>query len=388
LNEAALIEHGRRFKCLPVESHIHNFVLMRCIDSAMLPWLRVSRRKGRPFVLSFLGFGLLICSVPAPRLRAQDLPTAIQTDLQRVYEHSKDAVVRIEAQDEHGRLSGSGFLVDPAGTVYTAYEVGGDSHDIIVEFGSKRYPAHRLVADARSGVAILKVDAGTPWLPMGSSDDLRIASPIITVGYPMDLPATPNFGIVGGFDLKYLDRYFSTTLIRANLSAQRGEAGCPVLNLKGEVVAILISSIDNRTACYALPIKAAEKVRTDYLRFGDIRPGWLGVSVHDADEPSHDSHVTISGFVDDSPAAAAGLEIGDVLLQVGTVQIRTAPDVINASFFLTADQTVPVKVVRKDQEMTLNVTAVEHPAFRAERTPFTLPSMPAAEFASPSPSPP
>ncbi len=348
----------------------------------------LSRIGGQRKRLLFQGsIALQIIAVfgPGQRLWAQDPSDVFQTDLQRVYERSKDAVVRIEAQDDHGRLSGSGFFVDPSGTIYTAYEVGGDAHDIVAEFGSKRYPAHRLVADPRSGVAVLKIDAETPWLPIGSSDDLRVTSPVITIGYPMDLPATPSFGIVGGFDLKYLDRYFSTTLIRANISAQRGEAGCPVLNLKGQVVAILISSIDNRTACYALPIKAAEKVRTDYLRFGNVRPGWLGVSVHDAAETLHDSRVTISGFVEDSPAESAGLQIGDVLLQVGDVKIKNAPDVINASFFLTADETVPVKIFRNGQEVTLKVTARDHPAFQVERTPFPLNGLPAADLGSPSP---
>jgi serine protease Do len=339
------------------------------------------------FPAGWAALELFALVLPFRSVVAQDLSSTIQTDVQRVYERSKNAVVRIEAQDNHGRLSGTGFLVDPTGTIYTAYEVGGDSHDIVAEFNSKRYPARRLVCDARSGVAVLKVDAETPWLPLGSSDALQVAAPIIIVGFPMDLPATPNFGIVGGFDLKYLDRYFSTTLIRANLSAQRGEAGSPVLDLRGQVVGILISSIDNRTACYALPIKAAEKIRTDYIRFGDVRPGWLGVSVHDAEQPSHDSRVTVSGFVDDSPAAVAGLAIGDVLLQVGAVPIKTAPDIINASFFLTADESVPVKIFRNGQELTVNVTAGSHPSFRAERTPFAFPSIPAAEFSTPSPSP-
>jgi serine protease Do len=332
--------------------------------------------------VAFLNASLLLTPF---RTSAQAVANGIQADLHDIYEHTKGAIVRVEAQDEHGRISGSGFLVDPSGTIYTAYEVGGDSHDIIAEFGSKRYPARRLVADSRSGVAVLKIDATTPFLPLGSSDDLQIATPVMIIGYPMDLPATPTFGIIGGFDLKYLDRYFCTTLIRANLSAQRGEAGCPVLNLKGQVVAILISSIDNRSACYALPIKAAEKIRNDYLRFGDVRPGWLGVSVHDAVEPIRDSRVTVSGFVDDSPAESAGLEIGDVLLQVGSVKIHTAPDVIDASFFLTADEAVPVKVLRSGQELTLQVTAREHPIFRAERTPFPPFGMPAAEVGSPSP---
>jgi serine protease Do len=341
-------------------------------------------RCGRLWPIS-LAFTVLLSAGAAPLVRAQDTLSAIASDVQKVYEHAKGAVVRVQAEDEHGRLSGTGFLVDPNGTIYTSYDVGGESKNITVDFGANRYPARRLVADIRSGIAILKVDATTPWLNIGKSDEVKTASPIVIIGYPLDLPATPNFGMVGGLDLKYLDRYFCTTLIRANIVAQRGEGGSPVLNLKGEAVGILISSIDNGGACYALPIKAAEKVRTDYLRFGEVRPGWLGVRVGNGDQAVKESTVVITGFSDDSPAAHAGLENGDVVLQVGTVKIRTAPDdLIDASFFLTAQEDVPVTVVRAGKELTVNVTASEHPMLQGQKTP-PFPSFPASGVGLPTP---
>jgi len=52
-----------------------------------------------------------------------------------------------------------------------------------------------------------------------------------------------------------------------NLPTQRGEAGAPLLNFKGEVVGILVSSLENNSSCYALPIDAAEKIRNDFVRF-------------------------------------------------------------------------------------------------------------------------
>jgi len=297
----------------------------------------------------------------ASGLLAQQGLTSISTEVKRVFDQAKNAVVRIQAEDEHGRLAGTGFFIDPDGTIFTAYEVGGESWDIIVEFGSSRYPAERLVADARSGIAILKVSGGTPWLCTGDSDELKLASPVVTIGYPMDLSVTPSFGMIGGFDLKYLNQYFSTTLIRANIAAQRGEAGSPVLNLKGEVVGILIFPIDSRTACYALPIKAAEKVRSDYVRFGEVRPGWVGVSVVEAEEPVHDSTAIIQSFAEGSPAVESGLQQGDVLLRIGGVPVHSPPDVVNASFFLTAEQDVPITVFRDGKEVTVTVTAADHP---------------------------
>ena len=334
----------------------------------------LGRRPLRRLGSGALKAGLIFFLLSASRLFAQQGLNFISTEVKRVFDQAKNAVVRIHAEDEHGRLAGTGFFIDPAGTIVTAYEVGGESWDLIAEFGSSRYPAQRLVADPRSGIALLKVSANTPWLSTGDSDELKLASPVVTIGYPMDLSVTPSFGMIGGFDLKYLNQYFSTTLIRVNIAAQRGEAGSPVMNLKGEVVGILIFPIDNRTACYALPIKAAEKVRTDYVRFGEVRPGWVGVSVVEADEPVRRSTAVIQSFAEGSPAIDSGLQEGDVLLRIGTVEIRSPPDVVNASFFLTAEQDVPITVLRDGKEITVTVTAADHPAIVQQKFPLFAPA--------------
>lgn len=321
-----------------------------------------------------LNAGVFLLMLGATRLLAQQGLNSISSEVERVFDSAKNAVVRIQAEDEHGRLAGTGFFIDPNGTIMTAYAVGGESRDIIVEFGPNRYPAERLVADPRSGIAILRLTATTPWLPIGDSDKLKMASPVVTIGYPMDLSVTPTFGMIGGFDLKYLNRYFSTTLIRANISAQRGEAGSPVLNLKGQVVGILIFPIDNRTACYALPMKAAEKVRTDYVRFGEVRPGWVGVNVVETDDRVHDSSVVIRSFAEGSPGADSGLQPGDVLVQIGSIRIHSPADVLNASFFLTADEDVPITVLRDGKEISVTVTATEHPEYLQQKLPLFAPA--------------
>src|SRR2546421_12881469 len=98
---------------------------------------------------------------------------ALSRQVRAVFERAKSAVVKIEAADEHGNLSGTGFFVDPNGTLYTCYSVGGESHDIVVCNGELKYPAKRLAADPRSGIAILKVEAEkVPFLPLGKSRDL------------------------------------------------------------------------------------------------------------------------------------------------------------------------------------------------------------------------
>jgi len=321
-------------------------------------------------------FGPAICGAllaAAPAFGADDesrkVLDAIQEQVQAVLEKSGPAVVRIEATDIHGRLAGSGFFIDPNGTLYTSYSVGGESQDITVHFRGERHQATRLVSDLRSGIALLKIEAQTPFVSFGKARDLALATPVIALGYPMEMPLTPSFGIVGGFDGKYAGRFFATTHIRANLPVQRGESGAPLLNTKGEVVGILISTLDNGSASFVLPIEAAEKVRMDFIRFREVRPGWIGLAVKAADAPAVGSTALIVEVTAESPAQKAGLRAGDILLQIGARPITIPDDVLDASFFLTADDGVPVRVIRDGTEVQIEVQPTDPPTARRAAIP-------------------
>src|SRR6266404_2128326 len=123
--------------------------------------------------------------VSAGLLRGQNQSaTTISREVKDVFDRASKAVVKIQASDQHGELSGTGFFVDPMGTLYTAYSVGGEAESIHVEFKGKKYPARQLMADIRSGIALLKVDLASPALPIGNSDQLEIATPVVAIGYP------------------------------------------------------------------------------------------------------------------------------------------------------------------------------------------------------------
>src|SRR6266496_1361419 len=290
---------------------------------------------------------------------------AISHQLKDIFQRAAKAVVKIHGVDEHSEICGTGFFVDPTGTLYTAYTVGGEAGNFTIEFGGKKYPARQLLADIRSGTAMLKIDVATPALPIGKSEELGVAAPVVAIGYPLDLPETPNCGMIAGFDQKYLGRYFSTTHLRVNLPTQRGEAGAPLLNMKGEVVGIVVSRLENNSACYAVPIEAAEKIRSDFVRFGEARHGWIGVNnVSPASQQVDGSRAMVTQVAEDTPAARSGLKEGDVLLQVGKKRISDPEDVFDASFYITAGDVVPITVMRGNQKMTFHVHATMHPASR------------------------
>jgi len=290
--------------------------------------------------------------------------TAVSHQIKDVFARAAKAVVKIHGVDEHSEICGTGFFIDPTGTLYTAYTVGGEAGNFTIEFGGKKYPARQLLADIRSGTAMLKIDEATPVLPIGKSEQLEVATPVVSIGFPLDLPETPNFGMVAGFDRKYLGRYFSTTHMRLNLPSQRGEAGAPLLNMKGEVVGIVVSSLENNSACYAVPIEAAEKIRADFMRFGEARHGWVGINVSLARQPVEGSLAEMTQIMGDTPAARSGIKAGDILLQVGRKKVTQPEDVLDASFFITAGDVVPITVMRGNQKLTFNVPATMHPASR------------------------
>jgi serine protease Do len=292
----------------------------------------------------------------------EESATAVSRHVKEVFERAAKAVVKIHGVDEHCEISGTGFFIDPTGTLYTAYTVGGEAGNFTIDFNGKRYPARQVLADIRSGMAILKTDVATPVLPIGKSEELEVATPVVAIGYPLDLPETPNFGMIAGFDRKYLGRYFSTTHLRVNLPTQRGEAGAPLLNMKGEVVGILVSSLENNSACYAVPIEAAEKIRSDFVRFGEARHGWVGINVSEAVKQVEGSRAEMTQIMEGTPAAGSGIKPGDILLQVGRKKVHEPEDVLDASFFITAGDTVPITVMRGNEKLTFNVQAELHPA--------------------------
>ena len=295
----------------------------------------------------------------------EEMADAVEATVAHVFKSNSGAVVRVESDDELGKMAGTGFFIDTTGHLYTLSSVVGDGLSVTVTHGDKTMSARLLAKDPRSGIALLKVDeaGSTPFLTKGDCADLKVATPLVAIGFPYDHDVSPSFGVVGGFDRQSKGKFFTTTHIRANIPVQRGQAGSPVLNLDGEVVGVLVSGFEEGSGCFVLPIRAAEKVRADYARFGEVRHGWAGVTVQEIPAPVKGSRMAID-MVDPSGPAAAQFRPGDVILQVGEIAVREPEDALDASFFLTAGDPVEVKVARGDEVLTLPLVAGEHPAGR------------------------
>src|SRR5438067_9728736 len=112
----------------------------------------------------------------------EESATAVSRQVKEVFERAAKAVVKIHGVDEHCEISGTGFFIDPTGTLYTAYTVGGEAGNFSVEFNGKQYPARQVLADVCSGTATLKTGVASPALPPGNTEELGVATPVVTIG--------------------------------------------------------------------------------------------------------------------------------------------------------------------------------------------------------------
>ena len=100
------------------------------------------------------------------------------------------------------------------------------------------------------------------------------------------------------------------------------------------------------------------------VRFGEVRHGWIGVNVTEAPARAEGSRAEVTEISTTTQANDSGLRPGDILLQVGKVKVREPEDVLDASFFLTAGDVVPITVARRGEKLTFEVQADIHPAMK------------------------
>jgi serine protease Do len=334
-----------------------------------LQWLskmRVSRHRPKWPPLASLFRGLLcfgVALLPGCS-RSANVFDAIGEEVNSIYEKSLPSIVRVRSEGPELTMAGTGFFIDDKGTVLTAAPILGDNVVASVDVNGTWLNAKILGRDTRSGVALLQIAQGmTPYLNFGNSAQLKSGLAVMAIGFPRNLPAAPTFGFVSGFDFRYLDRYFPTTHIRANVPIAPGQVGGPLLNTKGDVVGLLVTAIDEGRSVYALPIEAAAKIIADFKKNGVAKHGWVGVGV-EVIADSHDGArgVKISQLFEDTPAYLSGLELGDVVTKIGARSISCPADVMDASFFSQVGQETNVTVVRDGKQLVYKFIVQERPS--------------------------
>jgi S1-C subfamily serine protease len=310
--------------------------------------------------------------------RAADAFGTNSDDVNALFDKAKTAVVKVHSGNGDFRLAGTGFFIDDHGTVLTAASVIGENLNASVEVDGVEMDAKILGNDPRSGLAVLHVNyAQTPFLTLGRSTDLKTGNSVVTIGYPLNLPSAPSQGLISGFEVRYLNLFFSTTHIHANLPISPGQVGGPLLNTRGEVVGLVMPSPDDGKSVYALPVEAMQKIIGDFTQYGYARHGWVGVNVVEMLDTNHDGRtVRVVQAVPGTPASKSGILPGDTVMRIDAREVYRPADVLDASFFSHVGGNMTVVVRRNEQLFNYTFAVIERPQNPGAIVPVTTNSSP------------
>ncbi len=224
------------------------------------------------------------------------------------------------------RGQGSGFIVSPDGVILTNAHVIDGANAVNVQLADRRELRAKVIgADARSDVAVLKIDAkDLPVVKLGDPRGLRPGEWVVAIGAPFGFENTVTAGIVSAKGRSLPDESY-VPFIQTDVAVNPGNSGGPLFNLAGEVVGIN-SQILSQTGGYqglsfAIPIDIAVNVKDQLIDQGHVTRGFLGVTAQALNAQLADSFgrekpagVLVRSVLPGSPAAKAGLRPGDVIL--------------------------------------------------------------------------
>ena len=279
---------------------------------------------------------------------------------------------RPQSQEEHAQ--GSGFIIDPAGYIVTNNHVvdGARDVDVTLTDGTK-YTAKVIGHDAKTDLALVKIDAGheLPYVAFGDSNTAHEGDWVIAVGNPYGLGGTVTAGIVSahGRDI-HAGPYDDFLQIDAPINP--GNSGGPLFNQSGQVVGIdsAIYSPNGGSVGigFAIPSNVAKQVVAQLREHGTVARGWLGVSMQPmtpalakAAGLKSEHGVMVDSVVDDSPAAHAGVQQGDVITAFNGKQVTDARDLAVDVAGTTSGAKAGMTVWRDGASRSLNVTIGNEP---------------------------
>ena len=274
------------------------------------------------------------------------------------------------------RSLGSGILISKDGEILTNYHVIRNADTIKAKLADQTEYEGRLVGkDDRTDLALIKIrrsGGNMPFARLGSSSQLEVGDWVMAIGNPFGLEHTVTAGIVSAKG-RVIGAGPYDNFIQTDASINPGNSGGPLINALGEVVgvnsAIFSQSGGNIGIGFAIPIDLAKKVVEQLRKNGRVIRGWLGIRAQDVSPQLASSlGLTRSGemslvteVADNSPAAEAGVKIGDIIVEYNGKSVPRSQD-----FPLLVADTLPgqkatLKIIRDKREQTVPVKIGELP---------------------------
>jgi serine protease Do len=277
------------------------------------------------------------------------------------------------------RSLGSGFIIDPSGVALTnAHVVERGGQVEVVMLDGTRYKAKVVGLDKKTDLAVLRLEnvkGDLPFLRLGNSDETQVGDWVIAVGSPFGLQATVTSGIVSA-KARQIGAGPYDDFLQTDAAINPGNSGGPLVNMRGEVVGINTAIVRGGSGIgFAIPVNLARRISSELLAKGTVTRGWLGVSLQPLTPElaksfgSREHGALIGDVTPDSPAARAGLQPGDIVLQFNGKNVDDPGDLARAVGLATPGQDAKLTIWRDKAEKTVQVKFGEAPAERQAAAP-------------------
>ncbi len=265
---------------------------------------------------------------------------------------------------------GSGFIISSDGYIMTNNHVVGDADKVTVQLlDGSEYEAKIIGTDPPTDVALIKIDVDEklPALKLGNSDKLEVGDWVLAFGNPFGLSHTLTAGIVSAKGRSGIGLNDYENFIQTDAAINPGNSGGPLVNLDGEVVG-MNTAIYSRSGGYmgigfAIPINMAKDIRQQLLKHGEVTRGRLGIYIQEltkdlAGSFSLDQHegILVAQVMEDSPAAKAGLQQGDVILKLDGEKITKVASFRNKIAMTRPGTDVELLVLRDGHKKKITAT--------------------------------
>jgi serine protease DegS len=270
---------------------------------------------------------------------------------------------------------GSGVIVSGDGYILTNDHVISGADEILVLLPDGRETQARVVgSDPETDLAVLRVELdGLNAIPVGNSSQARVGDVVLAIGNPFGLGQSVSQGIISaigrGLGLNTYENFLQT-----DAAINRGNSGGALTDAYGNLIGIntaMLESGASQGISFAIPVKTAIKVLEDIIRHGRVVRGWLGVQVQQlAPEAaralglSPPSALVVVEVQPDSPAAAGGVLIGDIITHINSEPVLDGPYSTNLIAELQPGEPVRLRVLRGTDPLSITTTVGIRPTLR------------------------
>jgi serine protease Do len=276
---------------------------------------------------------------------------------------------RQQPQEYQRRGMGSGVIVSEDGYILTNNHVIENADELKVRIKSmdQDIVAKVVGTDPQSDVAVLKIDAeDLPTVKFGNSEKIRVGEMVLAVGSPLQetLAHTVTMGIVSAKGRSNLNLAEYEDFIQTDAAINPGNSGGALVNLDGELIgintAIASRTGGNQGIGFSIPVNMAKSIMESLIEYGKVVRGYLGVymapltpELTEALDLENSRGVLVQQVVDDSPAQKAGLESGDVIIEMNGKEIKDFTELKNRIATTKPGRKIDLTIVRNGEKVNL-----------------------------------